>query len=86
MKKCLYCGREVAEDAVMDFCDACGIRIWGPKMLATIKKNYGEAKENDDLTHMDTSATLKAIRSGHGAGTGNSVKGSTDFARERRAA
>lgn len=63
MKKCLYCGKEVSEDAVMDFCDACGVRIWGPKMLATIKENYGKAKENDDLTHTDIASTLKTLRS-----------------------
>jgi hypothetical protein len=86
MKKCLYCGKEVSEDAVMDFCDNCGTKIWGPKMLATIKKNYGEAKDNDDLTHMDTSATLKALRGNPVAGKNDSVRGSKDFARERKAA
>jgi len=47
----------------MDFCDSCGTKIWGPKMLATIKENYGKAKENDDLTHTDIAATLKTLRS-----------------------
>jgi hypothetical protein len=86
MKKCLYCGKEVAEEAVMDFCDSCGIRIWGPKMLATIKKNYGEAKDNDDLTHMDTSSTLKALRGNQPTNKSASVRDNRDFARERRAA
>jgi len=84
MKKCLYCGKEIHEDAVMDFCDSCGIKIWGPKMLATIKKNYGEAKDNDDLTHMDTSATLKSLRNGAAVGRVDSVKDNKDFVRERR--
>ena len=86
MKKCLYCGKEVSEDAVMDFCDNCGIRIWGPKMLATIKKNYGEAKDNDDLTHMDTSSTLKMLRGNQTAGKNDSVMGNNGFARERKTA
>jgi hypothetical protein len=86
MKKCFYCGKEISEEAVMGFCDACGIKIWGPKMLETIKKNYGEAKDNDDLVHMDTSATLKVLRGNSAAGTNDSVKGNRDFARERKAA
>ena len=64
MKKCFFCGQEkVHEDSVMGFCDNCGLKIWGPKMLAAIKENYEKAKDNDDLVHMDTSATLKSLRS-----------------------
>ena len=64
MRKCIYCGKEkVHEDAVMDFCDDCGTKVWGPKMFATIKANYTKARDEDDLIHMDTSATLKSLRS-----------------------
>ena len=49
MKKCLYCKKEIQEDSVMDFCDGCGIKIWGPKMLKAIKDNYGKARDNNDL-------------------------------------
>ena len=59
------------EDAVMDFCDDCGTKVWGQKMFATIKANYTKARDEDDLVHMDTSATLKSLR--------------TDSARERKA-
>jgi hypothetical protein len=59
----LFCGKEkVHEDDVMGFCDECGLKIWGPKMLKTIKDNYGKARDEDDLVHMDTSATLKSLR------------------------
>jgi len=85
MKKCFYCGKEINDSDVMGFCDPCGIKIWGPKMLATIKKNYSEAQDNDDLTHMDTSSTLKTLRSGTAARSG-SVRGNGDFARERKSA
>ena len=64
MRKCIFCGKEkVHEDAVMDFCDDCGLRVWGPKMLATLKANYTKARDEDDLVHMDTSSTLKMLRS-----------------------
>ncbi len=65
MKKCFFCGQEkVHEDSVMGFCDECGTKIWGPKMLKTIKENYEKARDDDDLTHTDISATLKSLRSG----------------------
>jgi len=75
MKKCFFCGKEkVHEDDVMGFCDECGLKIWGPKMLKTIKENYGKARDEDDLVHMDTSSTLKMLRSGAGAKEGLSTK------------
>lgn len=49
MRKCIYCGREVHKDSVIDFCDDCGKRVWGPKMFATIKQNMEDAKEKGDL-------------------------------------
>jgi hypothetical protein len=67
MKKCIYCGKEkVHEDSVMDFCDECGTRVWGPKMFAAIKANYTKARDDDDLVHMDMNATLKTLRSNSG--------------------
>ncbi len=65
MKKCIFCkGEKVPDEAVMDFCDDCGLKVWGPKMLATLKANYTKARDEDDLVHMDTSSTLKMLRSG----------------------
>jgi len=65
MKKCIFCGKEkVHADAVMDFCDDCGIKVWGPKMLATLKANYEKARDNDDLIHTESvAASLKSIKS-----------------------
>lgn len=80
MKKCFYCGKEINDEDVMGFCDACGIKIWGPKMLATIKEGYGKAKDNDDLVHMDTAATLKVLR---GSTQSSNIR---DQQRERRIA
>ncbi len=62
MKKCIFCGKEkVHEDAVMDFCDECGLKVWGPKMLATLKANYEKARDDDDLIHTESvAASLKS--------------------------
>jgi hypothetical protein len=50
MKKCIYCGREVAADSVIDFCERCGIGVWGEKMFMAIKKNMENARDNGDLS------------------------------------
>jgi hypothetical protein len=64
MKKCIYCGQQkVPDDAVMDFCEECAIKVWGPKMWATIKHEYEKARDNNDLLHTDSDVSpLKAAR------------------------
>ena len=49
MKKCIYCKAEVNDDSVIDFCQKCGVRVWGQKMFDTIVHNMETARENDDL-------------------------------------
>lgn len=48
-KKCIYCGREIAEESVIDFCRTCGTNVWGEKMFNTIVKNMEEARDKGDL-------------------------------------
>jgi uncharacterized UBP type Zn finger protein len=48
-KKCIYCKSEISDDSVIDFCNRCGIGVWGEKMFNTIVKNMEEARENNDL-------------------------------------
>ena len=54
-KKCIYCGTDVDEERVIDFCDRCGIGVWGEKMFQTIVQNMENAREKDDLcsTNLD---------------------------------
>jgi len=49
MKKCIYCGAEVHENSVIDFCENCGRRVWGDKMFAAILENMERARDNGDL-------------------------------------
>ncbi len=49
MKKCLYCGKELDENNVVDFCDKCGINVFGVKMFKAILKNMNNAREKGDL-------------------------------------
>ena len=51
MKKCLYCGKEIDNSCVIDFCEPCGVQAFGKKMLDTIRSNMENARENQDLCH-----------------------------------
>ena len=48
-KKCIYCKTDVAQESVIDFCDGCGVGVWGQKMFNTIKKNMEEARDSGNL-------------------------------------
>lgn len=39
----------IPEDNIIDFCDGCGYKVFGGKMLNAIKKNMEDAKERGDL-------------------------------------
>ena len=48
-KKCIYCKTEVAQESVIDFCDRCGVGVWGEKMFNTIKQNMEKSRAAGDL-------------------------------------
>lgn len=48
-KKCIYCKTEVAQDSVIDFCERCGIKVWGPKMFNAIKASMESSRDRGDL-------------------------------------
>ena len=49
MKKCIYCKSEIEDSSVIDFCERCGIGVWGEKMFKAIVKNMMDARESGDL-------------------------------------
>ncbi len=51
MKKCIYCGSEIPEECVIDFCEKCGKEVWGEKMFNAIVENMNNARNNGDLCH-----------------------------------
>ena len=53
-KKCIYCKKEISDDSVIDFCEGCGMGVWGKKMFNTILKNMEEAREKGDLVSTNT--------------------------------
>ena len=53
-KKCIYCGAEISDESVIDFCEKCGLGVWGEKMFKTIVNNMERAREKDDLCHSNS--------------------------------
>jgi len=49
MKRCLYCKKDISEDSVIDFCEKCGVGVFGEKMLRAIIDNMNKAREKGDL-------------------------------------
>jgi hypothetical protein len=48
-KKCIYCKIDVPQESVIDFCERCGVGVWGHKMFKTIVSNMENAREKGDL-------------------------------------
>ena len=48
-KKCIYCGCEIDDSFVVDFCEKCGIGAFGIKLFEAIienmKKEYSNKKQ-----------------------------------------
>ena len=48
-KKCIYCGVELSQESVIDFCERCGVRSFGAKMFKAIVQNMEQANFRGDL-------------------------------------
>jgi uncharacterized UBP type Zn finger protein len=48
-KKCIYCKNLIDDSSVIDFCERCGIGVWGEKMFKTIKDSMEKARDTGDL-------------------------------------
>ena len=44
----------MADESVVDFCEPCGISVWGKKMFATIIRRMEDARAREDLVATNT--------------------------------
>tara|TARA_Y100000310_G_C20694141_1_gene824275 strand:- start:1944 stop:2300 length:357 start_codon:yes stop_codon:yes gene_type:complete len=49
VKACIYCKTGLSEESVIDFCQNCGVGVWGEKMFAAIVSNMENARDAGDL-------------------------------------
>jgi hypothetical protein len=55
-KKCIYCKQEIPHESVIDFCEKCGVGVWGQKMFNTIRQNMENARDKGDLRNASSFA------------------------------
>lgn len=48
-KKCMYCKCEIPSESVVDFCEKCGVGVWGHKMFKAIIQNMEDARDSGNL-------------------------------------
>ena len=48
-RKCIYCGIELTQESLIDFCEKCGIGSFGAKMFNAIIQNMEQANFRGDL-------------------------------------
>lgn len=48
-KRCIYCKTSIDDDSVIDFCQRCGVGVWGEKMFKAIVESMEKSKDAGDL-------------------------------------
>lgn len=48
-KQCIYCKTDINEESVIDFCERCGVGVWGEKMFRAIVQNMERSRDAGDL-------------------------------------
>lgn len=60
-KKCIYCKTEIPNESVIDFCEGCGLKVWGKKMFEAILHNMEDAREKGDLSRMNNVSEIGGV-------------------------
>ena len=63
VKKCIYCKNDIPQESVIDFCERCGVGVWGVKMFKAIVDQMTTAKNRGDLNQgLVTDSSGKELR------------------------
>jgi len=54
VKKCIYCKQDISNESVIDFCEKCGVGVWGKKMFDAILTGMLDAQSKGDLVSTNT--------------------------------
>lgn len=55
-KKCIFCKQSISDESVIDFCERCGIGVWGERMFRAIVENMTKSRDAGDLFQGSVSA------------------------------
>lgn len=49
VKRCIYCNYELGGDSVVDICETCMYKVWGPKMSKAIIDGMKKETEKGNM-------------------------------------
>jgi len=80
VKRCIYCNVELEENAVVDICQTCMYKVWGPKMSQAIISNMEREKPkgNLELGRVGEVGKEELIGEGVGGAGGDSFENFSD--------
>ncbi len=62
VKRCIYCNFELDSSSVVDICETCMYKVWGPKMAKAIVDNMTKEKDKGNMELGRVSETERVVK------------------------